>query len=187
MAKSRSVPNKHLHARATFLYQAATYLTLQSRALNPELEGNHLSSDDRADHEGARVVRHSGQAMQLGSHLRAVSTKGQVRLSAEMKRSLCKACNTVLVPGKTSTHIMENKSRGGRKPWADILVIQCNFCGSQKRLPTGSNKQQGKSGRSTNKSAKAFTMCLGTAETVQCGASQAGTEDVPMYGHEEAH
>jgi ribonuclease P protein subunit RPR2 len=28
--KSKGVPSKHLHARTTFLYQAATYLTLQT-------------------------------------------------------------------------------------------------------------------------------------------------------------
>lgn len=83
----------------------------------------------------------------LVSHLRAVSLKGQIRLSREVKRSLCKKCNTLLVPDTTSNSFTENKSRGGEKPWANVLVIECKFCGMQKRFPVGAKRQSTKDQR----------------------------------------
>jgi ribonuclease P protein subunit RPR2 len=117
--KPKGAPNKHLHARTAFLYQAATYLTLQT---------------DR-----------SPLALGLGSDLQQVSRKAQLHVSVELKRSICKSCNSILVPGRTATQKIENDSRGGRKPWADVLVVQCDVCGGKKRFPVGA-KRQGKKG-----------------------------------------
>ncbi|PVI05839.1 Rpr2-domain-containing protein [Periconia macrospinosa] len=126
--KTKGVPNKHLHARTTFLYQAATYLTLHSAT-------------------GASASVPSSLALQLGSDLQIVSRKSQVRLSADLKRTICKTCNTVLIPGRTATHTVENDSKGGKKPWADVLVVGCTFCGAKKRFPVGATKQQSKAER----------------------------------------
>ena len=82
-----------------------------------------------------------GQGRRLVSHLRIVSLKSQIRLSSDMKRSVCRRCETLLIPGSTSTFEMENKSRGGRKPWADVLVVTCKACGTARRLPTGATRQ----------------------------------------------
>lgn len=120
--KPKGVPNKHLHARTTFLYQAATYLTL--RAGEP-----------------------SGLALQLASDLHAVSRKGQVRLSSELKRSVCKTCYAVLIPGRTATQTLENESKQGKKPWADVLVLACTVCGTKKRFPVGAKRPKKKSER----------------------------------------
>jgi ribonuclease P protein subunit RPR2 len=54
---------------------------------------------------------------------------------------MCKSCNAVLVPGRTAIQRIENESKGGKKPWADVLVISCNRCGSKKRLPVGAKRQ----------------------------------------------
>ena len=78
---------------------------------------------------------------QLLTHLRAVSLKGQIRLSPNMKHSICKRCDLLLVPGNSATTYMENKSRGGKKSWADVLVITCNACGTAKRYPVGAKRQ----------------------------------------------
>lgn len=151
----KSIPNKHLHARTSFLYQAATYLSLQTSA-QPPPEASKAQSITTVN-TGHNGPPQSALALQLASHLRAVSLKAQIRLSPDMKRSICKKCNTVLIPGRTSTSLIENKSRGGRKPWADVLVIQCNFCGGQKRFPVGSTRQLPKSKRSSpNKDKKAL-------------------------------
>ncbi|KAL2042699.1 hypothetical protein N7G274_004458 [Stereocaulon virgatum] len=77
----------------------------------------------------------------LLSHLRAVSLKGQIRLSPNMKHSICKRCDLLLVPGSSATVQMENKSRGGKKPWADVLVMTCTACGTAKRYPVGAKRQ----------------------------------------------
>ena len=82
-----------------------------------------------------------GQGRRLVSHLRIVALKGQIRLSSDMKHSVCRRCETLLIPGSTSTFEMENKSRGGRKSWADVLVVTCELCGTVRRLPIGPNRQ----------------------------------------------
>ncbi|KAF1977933.1 Rpr2-domain-containing protein [Bimuria novae-zelandiae CBS 107.79] len=137
--KPKGVPNKHLHARTTFLYQAATYLTLRAGAP----EQSHIESAKSGNVPQSR----SGLALQMASDLHTVSRKGQVRLSSELKRSICKTCYTSLIPGRTATQTIENDSRGGKKPWADVLVMACTVCGTKKRFPVGAKRQLKKSKR----------------------------------------
>ena len=82
-----------------------------------------------------------GPSRRLLSHLRAVSLKSQIRLTPIMKHSICKTCDSPLISGRTSTSQFENKSRGGRKPWADVLVVTCNSCVLVKRHPIGAKRQ----------------------------------------------
>lgn len=140
--KTKGIANKHLHARTTFLYQAATYLTLQA-ASN---EAANISSIAEASHS-QDIPGISPLATELCSDLQQVSRKAQLRLSVDLKRTMCKCCNTVLVPGRTATQTVENLSKGGRKPWADVLVLECTTCGGKKRFPIGAKKQLKKSER----------------------------------------
>ena len=86
----------------------------------------------------------------LLGHLRAVSLKSQIRLSPTMKHSICKRCDALLLPGFTSICRLENNSRGGRKPWADVIVLACNACGIEKRFPVGAKRQLKKVARRSN-------------------------------------
>ena len=88
-----------------------------------------------------------GQSRRLMSHLRAVSLKSQIRLSPSIKHSFCRHCEGPLIPGSTSSSKIENTSRGGRKPWADILVVTCKLCGTSKRAPVGAKRQPRKKDR----------------------------------------
>ena len=126
--KTKGVPNKHLHARAAFLYQAATYLTLRTTRAQPESEQHPRLNEPSAS-------RLSPLALKLGSDLQQVSRKGQIRLSVGLKRSVCKRCNSILIPGRTATQEVENPSKGGKKPWADVLVVQCKTCDGRKVFP----------------------------------------------------
>lgn len=143
--KTKGIPNKHLHARSTFLYQAATYLTLQAATQE------HVAAEVARDKEDDSIEtqRHSPLALELGSDLQQVSRKGQLRLAVDLKRSMCKSCNTVLIPGRTLTQSIENPSKGGKKPWADVLVVVCLICGGKKRFPVGATKQLKKAKRRT--------------------------------------
>lgn len=148
LPKTKGVPNKHLHARSTFLYQAAAYLTLHVSTGHPEPVSSHVSINGVSDQKSTTPPRaHSGLALQLGSDLQTVSRKGQVRLSTDLKRTVCKSCNTILIPGRTATHEIENESKGAKKPWADVLVVGCTFCGAKKRFPVGATKQSKKKER----------------------------------------
>ena len=142
LPKPKGVPNKHLHARTSFLYQAASYLTLRSSVNVEEAESRGAAPSD-----AGRVQQPSRLALQLGSDLHTVSRKAQLRLSIDLKRSMCKSCNTILVPGQTAVQTIENESKGGSKPWADVFVVSCKVCGSKRRIPVGARRQQKKRDR----------------------------------------
>ncbi|KAI4842290.1 hypothetical protein E4T44_07394 [Aureobasidium sp. EXF-8845] len=120
--QTRSVPNKHLHARIAYLHQAATHLALQSPPVT------HTDS--------TRLQQH-GLPLLLTAQLQAVSQKAQIRLSHDMKRSIY----------TTSETRIENKSRAEKKSCADVLVIRCRNCHTEKRFPIGARRQKKKAER----------------------------------------
>ncbi|PLB38999.1 ribonuclease P Rpr2/Rpp21/SNM1 subunit [Aspergillus candidus] len=69
------------------------------------------------------------------SQMRGVSLKTRTRLPIDVKRSFCKRCDTILTPGITSTQEIQNASRDRRKPWADVRVVRCGTCQTEKRFP----------------------------------------------------
>lgn len=138
--KPESIQNKALYSRISYLHQAATYLaTRQLRAAdtaNPQGErqmNTASSSSDKA---------HQAIARRLVSDLRSVGQKSVIRMAPEIKRSICKYCDAVLIDGSTCTSEIENKSNGGKKPWADVLVRKCNSCGFAKRFPMSSKQKR---------------------------------------------
>ncbi|KKY13825.1 putative rnase p rpr2 rpp21 subunit [Diplodia seriata] len=170
-SKPKSVPNKHLHARISYLYQAATYLANQS--CQPAEQRNGKKIDVDATAEGDPVMQPvlpgqnafpPGLPFYYASHLQSVSMKSQIRLSQDVKHSICKRCSAILVSGSTSSNKIENLSRGGKKPWADVLVIECNVCNAQKRFPVGAKRQPRKSERA--KVEKARPASMGTGRNV---------------------
>lgn len=76
------------------------------------------------------------------SQMRGVSLKSQLRLPVDVKRSLCKRCEILLVPGFNCTETIENRSRDGKKPWADVLVVRCTACGTVKRFPQNAKRSK---------------------------------------------
>ncbi|THW08322.1 Rpr2-domain-containing protein [Aureobasidium pullulans] len=134
--KAKSVPNKHLHARIAFLHQAATHLAL------------HRPPIARSESTDANVrLQQHGLPLLLAAQLKAVSLKAQIRLSHDVKRSICKVCTTPLMPDTTSETRIENMSRASKKPHADLLVIRCRNCQTEKRFPIGATRQKKKAER----------------------------------------
>lgn len=111
-------PNPHLYARISFLYQSAQLLAQPSPpSINPSIT--------------------SPLSRFYLSTARTVAQKSVLRLSPSLKQTICRRCDALLIPGTSSTHRVENNSRGGRKSWADVLVVECNACGTVKRFPVG--------------------------------------------------
>jgi ribonuclease P protein subunit RPR2 len=142
MAKAKAqkpgpgVPQKHLHSRISYLHQAAAYLA------SAEGTSRHLISEDAPSpvHSNSLMKSASAtynQSRNLLTQLRAVSLKSQIRLTPELKQSFCRRCDSLLIPGKTSNTAIANSSRHGNKPWADILLVKCGFCGAVRRFPIG--------------------------------------------------
>ncbi|KAL4817708.1 RNAse P Rpr2/Rpp21/SNM1 subunit domain-containing protein [Aspergillus spinulosporus] len=135
--------NSHVRARINYLYNAAAYL--QSKAAGaPEdvtardevmSEANTASPLAKRPRNDCRVECAPRIARLCISQMRGVSQKSQLRLPIEQKRSFCKRCDTLLIPGTTCIEETRNPSRGARKPWAEVRIVRCNICGTEKRFP----------------------------------------------------
>lgn len=167
--KGTGVSQRHIYSRISYLYQAATYLMNARVGGEPskiidglqtehsiskdhqELKDEEAEDIDGKEQESAPAPLHTsdasglkdrvGPSCYLTSHLRSVSLKGQIRLSPAMKHSICKRCDAILIPGSTSSIRVENKSRGGKKAWADVLIVTCCLCNAVKRFPVGAKRQ----------------------------------------------
>ncbi|ADI74597.1 RNAse P, Rpr2/Rpp21 subunit [Methanohalobium evestigatum Z-7303] len=56
---------------------------------------------------------------------RKIGMKYRIRLPPELKRRICKQCNSYLLPGKTSRVRLKNNN----------VTVTCLNCGNQKRYP----------------------------------------------------
>lgn len=122
---------------------------VQSKSTDPTEEAHHVKVETpetlpSVSHSSVNQVSMNtlGPSCHLISQLRSVSLKGQIRLSQAMKHSICKRCDALLVPGNTSSTRVENKSRGGKKSWADVLMVTCHSCKALKRFPVGAKRQR---------------------------------------------
>lgn len=166
MAKKKpgQVPNRHIYTRISFLYQAAAYLAQPSNNLpdtNPASQ--HLSQAANAGvaapicnqrhaeythdntgpmQDGNSIITTQNLSRKLLTDMRAITQKSVIRTSPHIKRSICKHCDSLLVDGHTSSSVVENKSKGGKKPWADVLVIKCHTCSREKRFPVNGSIQK---------------------------------------------
>ncbi|KAF2666462.1 Rpr2-domain-containing protein [Microthyrium microscopicum] len=170
--KERKVANKHLHSRVSFLHQAANLVAnisasnseIKSTTRNKNQQFQHPTQCDPDDEPSSHQEPSNSSAPSdetslkiknsyalsgyLSSHIITLQRKSNdVKLTREIKRTICKRCNTLLLPGKTSSSKVENKSRGGKKAWADVLVETCLLCGMEKRYPVGAKKQLSKKDR----------------------------------------
>uniref|UniRef100_A0A8C8RJH5 Ribonuclease P/MRP subunit p21 n=1 Tax=Pelusios castaneus TaxID=367368 RepID=A0A8C8RJH5_9SAUR len=97
------VKDKEAFQRLSFLYQAAHCVLAQ----NPE------------NQELARFYCHAQ---------RSISRRLVLRQDPSVKRTICKSCSSLLVPGVSST-VRQRKRRGQR--WT---VVRCLRCGQAKRF-----------------------------------------------------
>ena len=127
------IPQKHLHARISYLNQAAVYFASSEQKsgllLSATIEGRQPRTSQSKKSNRFTYT----ESRNLSSQLKAVSLKSQIRLAPELKHSLCKRCNSPLIPAATHDVSITNDSRHGEKPWADVLVVACGFCGVAKR------------------------------------------------------
>lgn len=175
----KGVPNKHMHARIAYLDQAVKYLSAQSLAQSHNgtqqtdhqhpvaermttippgtlgIDAAHSIANKKPSPDRPSTTTFnpppSGLPLQLNAHLRSVAQKAQIRLSQDLKHAICKICSSPLIEGETCLRSTENLSKGGRKPWADVLVVKCCACGACKRFPIGAKKQKRKSLREAEK------------------------------------
>lgn len=154
----------HLKARMGFLEKAANYLQAATAATIPaevaerddqKVSDKEMTSEIRSESTSDNIhsekdINESAAGIQNRktskksltnlsrvyiSHMRGVSLKTLTRLPIPVKRSFCKRCESPLSSGLTCSREMQNASRGRKKPWADVLVVHCLVCGTEKRFP----------------------------------------------------
>ena len=146
MGKAKSsggVPNRAVYSRLSFLYQASALLATQQEPGVPGQVADATPNIASAARSRSRTDQHirDGLSRRLLADMRSVSLKTLLRLSPDVKRTVCKFCDSLLVEGKTCVSTVENKSKGGAKPWADVLVIKCQTCSREKRFPIAARRQ----------------------------------------------
>lgn len=152
--KNNGVQNRAIYCRASFLQQAATLLSLSTqRDESAASKGDSSPSQARPVVEGSSEAsppadfQLQGMSRRLATDMRSVSLKTRIRLTPTVKQAVCKFCDSVLIEGHSCTSTVENRSRGGRKPWADVLVRRCHTCGRERRYPVSAEKQKRKTER----------------------------------------
>ncbi|KJR85498.1 ribonuclease P protein subunit RPR2 [Sporothrix schenckii 1099-18] len=141
-AAGSAVTNRPAYSRVSFLFQAATLLAgTQSAAPSTEVQAKSNIDDKGDDGQETAPPQLQGMARYLLMQMRSVSRKTNMRLRPAMKHSVCKYCDTLLVEGATCISVVENRSRGGRKPWADVLSVTCTTCGRARRYPVTAPRQ----------------------------------------------
>lgn len=140
------VQGRHNYSRASYLYQAATYLATQVQDSHaaPSLQQTGQGPPIQSERQKRALQNMSRQAI---TDMRAVTLKAQIRQNSDLKRMICKFCDTLQLEGKTSVSTVENPSKDGKKPWADVLVVQCKTCSNVKRYPISAPRQKRRSQR----------------------------------------
>ncbi|XP_066927713.1 uncharacterized protein [Clytia hemisphaerica] len=114
--KKGNFPKRDAYERVEFLKQAAQ-LNLRINPHNEELSRHYVKC------------------------LRSVKEKKCLSLTNEMKRSICKGCNMILVPGVTTRVRVGDHKR---------INITCLTCNNKKRVHIRNKKRQ-KGAKKTNK------------------------------------
>ncbi|CAG9995846.1 unnamed protein product [Clonostachys byssicola] len=154
MAKAKGpagVSNRHIYSRVSYLHQAAHYLALSATPKTAAAGNPQVARDKSATTPNQTPSAEMNLSRQYLSNMRSVSLKAVIRQSRDMKQEVCKFCDTLQIDGETCHSTVENLSKGGRKPWADVLVVRCASCGHAKRYPVSAPKQKRKSLRDSKK------------------------------------
>ncbi|KAK4701355.1 ribonuclease P protein subunit RPR2, partial [Phenoliferia sp. Uapishka_3] len=93
-----------------------------------DMKGNHLSEVGAVSEQGRSALPATSRV--LVQTMREVAKKATVRMDPTVKRTLCKGCGAVLVPGITAT--VRIKPSG---PHAHLIMTTCLGCQRQLRLP----------------------------------------------------
>lgn len=109
----KSIQHIDHYARISYLYQASNHF-----AANP---------------------KYAILSRALARNVNLVSKKAVSKVTPGMKRTICKTCHSVLVPGINVVMEIENRSKA-KAPQSDILVHTCNTCGEKKRFPIGKDR-----------------------------------------------
>ncbi|KXX73516.1 Ribonuclease P protein component 4 [Madurella mycetomatis] len=143
------VQNKAIYSRISFLQQAAVFLSSPQHPspIQSAFPKKPTGQESGSVQDVSVSVPMQGMSRRLATDLRTVSLKTRIRLKPAVKQAICKFCDSVLIDGGSCTSTIENWSKGGRKPWADVLVRKCHTCGKERRYPVSAARSKRKTER----------------------------------------
>ncbi|TFK85544.1 Rpr2-domain-containing protein [Polyporus arcularius HHB13444] len=133
VANLNSVANRDIIQRINFLYQASTYLsTISSPAASSS--SNVPAQPPKGKSKKKNTIRHPKNTAELSrcyvGSMRIVGQKAMVRMDPSIKRTLCKQCDTILIPGSTASVRVKPLSSHGH-----AVVYTCTSCNATRRIP----------------------------------------------------
>ncbi|GME69987.1 hypothetical protein B5S31_g1572 [[Candida] boidinii] len=130
----KSVPRIEHYERLSYLYQLGTMTSSQSRIR----EGNN-DGDSAIDEENDRTECFDILSRVYLKGMNNVSKKTVLKLSPNIKRTICKKCQrSLILPGANHSNVRMINHSKKQNPENDILEISC-YCGKVKRFPVGRN------------------------------------------------
>ncbi|KAM6490675.1 RNAse P Rpr2/Rpp21/SNM1 subunit domain containing protein [Amanita muscaria] len=153
-----SVQNREIIQRLNFLYQASVYLqNLSQTTLSPA--STPVTHEHKHAKKGTQERKRHRQRIRTTDELSrayidtmlTVGKKTTVKMDPSIKRTLCKRCQSVLVPGLTVS-VRVRKSTSHRH----ALELTCTFCGFERRIPAPPRTES-----STNLAESDLDLCSG--------------------------
>ncbi|CAL1706383.1 unnamed protein product [Somion occarium] len=139
-----NVTNREILQRMNFLYQAGALLNhieagsskLPTESPEPPAASNHPTAklSRKAKKQDRSRKRHPNSCEDLSRNyiqsMKAIGLKTTVRLDPTVKRTLCKKCNIVLIPGSTASIRVNTSQAHG-----NAVVYTCLSCKNWRRIP----------------------------------------------------
>ncbi|TQV93068.1 RNAse P Rpr2/Rpp21/SNM1 subunit domain-containing protein [Cordyceps javanica] len=135
-----ALPSQTQAARTTADQQPQNQEQPQKQQKSQEQQEQQQQEQQQQEQQQCTALRNMSRS--LLADMRAVTLKVMIRQRPEMKRTVCRYCDALLVEGRTCDAVVENASRGGRKPWADVLAVRCRTCGGVKRFAVGEPRRR---------------------------------------------
>ncbi|KZT10824.1 Rpr2-domain-containing protein, partial [Laetiporus sulphureus 93-53] len=175
------VANRDILQRLNFLYQASAYL--QSISQDPTAKPidrgrpsklSPLQGPSKAEKkEIRRKQRHPNTAVELSREyiksMKIIGQKTMVKMDPNVKRTMCKKCNSLLIPGTTALVRVKSSPSHGH-----LISYTCLSCTAARRIPAPPILDPDAS-PSTTGALPATTDAQPSAST-----SSAPTDDAPM-------
>lgn len=118
--EAAGVTNRDILQRMSFMYQASAYLNAlpeptakPTRTTTQQLAKSYINS------------------------MKAVGRKTVVKMDPAVKRTLCKGCNAVLIPGGTARVRVK-----GSSTHSHVMTYTCRTCSTKLRIPAPSSSRR---------------------------------------------
>ncbi|EFA80551.1 hypothetical protein PPL_06490 [Heterostelium album PN500] len=151
MSDKSKLKNIDVYKRMNFLYQAA-YLMKQTNSnrmnsTNINNDDNNSSSgvieeqiDNSDDNNNNNKVVSDGNNNLSSFYcnvIKQISRRGVIRMNSRLKKTICKKCSSLMVPGVSSTVRIKDHRESH-------ITLKCNNCNTVKRFQTNKHRENNK-------------------------------------------